>query len=77
MAEARHLNLLTPFKAVGIFLDKVIEKRIMDKAVEGVGRILNYFSRRIRLVQGGQVSTYLLFTIWGLIVLLIISIVWK
>jgi NADH-quinone oxidoreductase subunit L len=58
--------------AKGKFLKNVIEKNIIDGAVMGVGRLVNYSSRQLRLIQSGLVSGYILFMVLAIIVVVLI-----
>jgi NADH-quinone oxidoreductase subunit L len=39
----------------------------------GIGKAVNYSSRQIRLVQSGQVGTYVLLMVFGILALFIIQ----
>jgi NADH-quinone oxidoreductase subunit L len=41
--------------------------------VNGVGKAVNYGSRQIRLLQNGQVGTYVLLMVFGILALFIIQ----
>ena len=50
-----------------------IDKSGIDGIVNGVGKSINYGSRQIRLLQSGQVGTYILLMVVGMLVLFIIQ----
>ncbi len=52
--------IVNPLNKFGGFLKTVIEKSVMDGLVNGVGRVVNYSSRQLRLLQSGQVGNYVL-----------------
>src|SRR6185503_2338848 len=52
--------IVRPLNALGSFLSEVFEKTIVDGMVNGVGRLVNYGSRQLRLLQSGQVGSYVL-----------------
>lgn len=54
------------------FLKNIIEKNIIDGAVNGVGKMVNYSSRQLRLIQSGLVSGYILFMVLAIIVMVLI-----
>ena len=54
------------------FLKNIIEKNIIDGAVNGVGKMVNYSSRQLRLIQSGLVSGYILFMVLAIIVVVLI-----
>ena len=65
--------IVKPLKAVAVFFDRIIEKRGIDGLVNGVGKLVNYGSRQMRLVQSGQVGVYVLLMVLGMLVLFIIQ----
>jgi NADH-quinone oxidoreductase subunit L len=42
------------------FLNTVFDRVVVDGLVNGVGRLVNYSGRQLRLLQSGQVGTYIL-----------------
>ena len=58
--------------AKGKFLKNIIEKNIIDGGVNGVGKLVNYSSRQLRLIQSGLVSGYILFMVLAIIVVVLI-----
>jgi NADH-quinone oxidoreductase subunit L len=62
-----------PLRSVSGFFDKIIEKKGIDGLVNGVGRVVGYSSRQIRLIQNGQVGVYVLLMVIGMLVLFIIQ----
>ncbi len=50
-----------------------IEKNIIDGIVNGVGRLVQYSSRQLRLLQSGQVGGYVLLMVAGIIVLFLVE----
>ena len=65
--------IVKPLKSLSLFLNNVVERSGIDGLVNGVGRGINYGSRQIRLLQSGQVGTYILMMVIGMIVLFIIQ----
>ena len=65
--------IVKPLKSISLFLNNVVERSGIDGLVNGVGRGINYGSRQIRLLQSGQVGTYILMMVIGTIVLFIIQ----
>jgi NADH-quinone oxidoreductase subunit L len=62
----RALDLLAQFL---VFIDK----NIIDGIVNGVGRLIQYSSRQLRLLQSGQVGGYVLLMVVGIIVLFLVE----
>ncbi len=65
--------VVRPLKSVSRVLSTVIDKSGIDGIVNGVGRSINYSSRQIRLLQSGQVGTYIFLMVIGILVLFIIQ----
>ena len=64
--------IVNPLQSVANFFKNVVEKNVIDGAVNGIGRLVNYSSRQLRLIQSGQVSGYILFMVLAIIVVLLI-----
>ena len=54
------------------FLKNTIEKYVIDGAVNGVGKLVGYGSRQFRLLQSGQVGSYILMMVMALVLFIII-----
>ncbi|MFZ4058722.1 MAG: NADH-quinone oxidoreductase subunit L [Ferruginibacter sp.] len=65
--------ILKPINAFAGFLNKVIENSVIDGMVNGVGKLVNYSSRQIRLIQSGLVGNYILLMVAGILILFIIQ----
>ncbi len=65
--------VVKPLQATADFFNRVIEKNIIDGMVNGVGKAVNYGGRQIRLLQNGQVGTYILLMVFGILILFIIQ----
>jgi NADH-quinone oxidoreductase subunit L len=59
--------IVRPLNAFASFLNDVFEKSIVDGMVNGVGRLVNYGSRQLRLLQSGQVGSYVLLMVVGML----------
>ena len=75
--EAYDMLFVKPYRSLGTFLNNVFDKKGIDGIVNGVGRSVNYGSRQLRLLQSGQVGSYLLLMVIGLLVLFIIQLFTK
>jgi NADH-quinone oxidoreductase subunit L len=62
----RPLDLFAQFL---VFFDK----NVIDGIVNGVGRLVQYGSRQLRLIQSGQVGAYVLLMVVGIIVLFLVE----
>ena len=65
--------LVKPLQAIAAFFNTIVEKKGIDGMVNGVGKVVNYGSRQIRLLQSGQIGNYVLLMVLGILVLLIIQ----
>jgi NADH-quinone oxidoreductase subunit L len=50
-----------------------IERQLIDGVVNGVGRAVKYGSRQIRLLQSGQVGSYILIMVIFLILFFVLQ----
>jgi NADH-quinone oxidoreductase subunit L len=75
--EAYDILFVKPYRALGAFLNNIFDKKGIDGIVNGVGRSVNYGSRQLRLLQSGQVGSYLLLMVIGLLILFIIQLFTK
>ncbi len=60
--------IVRPIGSLGKFFNNVMERSVIDGFVNGVGRFLQYSSRQVRLVQSGQVGSYVLLMVLGILV---------
>lgn len=65
--------IIRPLKALGTFLTNVVEKQVIDWIVNGAGKTVQYGSRQLRLLQSGQVGSYILLMVAGIILLFVIQ----
>jgi NADH-quinone oxidoreductase subunit L len=65
--------IVKPLRSFSNFLNNIIEKKGIDGAVNGVGKVMNYGSRQLRWLQSGQVGAYVLLMVIGMLVLFIIQ----
>ncbi len=71
--EIYNAIIVTPLKALSAFFNNIIERKLIDGFVNGVGKAVNYGSRQLRLVQNGQVGVYVLLMVIGMLALFIIQ----
>lgn len=69
--------IVRPLNAFAKFLNTVVEKSIIDWIVNGVGRLVQYGSRQIRLLQSGQVGGYVLLMVISLVILFVVQLFLK
>jgi NADH-quinone oxidoreductase subunit L len=67
--------ILNPLNAVANFFNNIIETKLIDGAVNGVGKGINYGSRQLRWLQSGQVGAYVLLMVIGILILFFIQLI--
>lgn len=65
--------IVKPVLALAKYFNNIFEKKGIDGFVNGVGKAVNYGSRQIRLLQSGQVGTYVLLMVLGILAFFIIQ----
>ena len=60
--------IVRPFHWLGGAFNSVIEKGV-DGKVNGAGKLVNYGSRQLRLLQSGQVANYVLLMVLSMLVI--------
>jgi NADH-quinone oxidoreductase subunit L len=67
----------SPLRSFSRFLYRTVERLGIDGIVNGVGRAVHYGGRQLRLVQSGQVGSYILIMVAFIILFFIIQLFWK
>lgn len=65
--------IVKPIKQFGSLLNNFFEKMVIDGMVNGVGKVVNYSSRQLRLLQSGQVGNYVLLMIVSMVIIFAIQ----
>jgi len=65
--------IVSPLRRFSSFLNDVVERTGIDGFVNGVGKMVNYGGRQLRLLQNGQTGVYILMMVVALIILFIIQ----
>jgi len=63
--------IANPLNKLARFLNNFFERFIIDGIVNGVGRAVNYGGRQLRLLQSGQVGSYVLLMVLSILLLLL------
>nr|WP_315817992.1 proton-conducting transporter membrane subunit [Paraflavitalea speifideiaquila] len=71
--ELYNAIVVKPLNWLGRFLNSFIEKDVLDWTVNGVGRLIGYSSRQVRLLQSGQVGSYVLLMVLGILAFFVIQ----
>ncbi len=69
--------IVKPLNRFAGFLQSIIESKVVDGMVNGVGRVVNYGSRQFRLLQSGQVGNYVLLMVVGMILIFVVQFFWR
>jgi len=75
--ELYNTIIVKPLQSFGGFLDTAVEKSGIDWMVNSVGKAVQYGSRQLRVLQSGQVGSYVLLMIVGMIVLFVLQFFFK
>ncbi|RYG51232.1 MAG: NADH-quinone oxidoreductase subunit L [Chitinophagaceae bacterium] len=65
--------VVRPLNKLAAFLDEMLEKPVIDGIVNGVGRLVNYGSRQLRLMQSGQVGSYVLLMVLSMLLIFVLQ----
>ena len=65
--------ILKPMFRFGGLLNRRIEKNVIDWMVNGTGRLVQYGSRQMRWMQSGQVGSYVLLMVLGMLVFFVVQ----
>ena len=71
--ELYQAAIVNPLKSISAFFNNIIESKVIDGAVNGVGKAVNYGSRQLRWLQSGQVGAYVLLMVIGMLILFFIQ----
>jgi NADH-quinone oxidoreductase subunit L len=62
-----------PLNGFAKFLNQQIEKNVIDRIVNGVGKLVQYGGRQLRWMQSGQVGSYVLLMVLGMLVFFVVQ----
>lgn len=65
--------IVKPLNAIAGFFNSFFERSIIDGIVNGVGKLVNYSSRQLRLLQSGQVGNYVLLMVLGMLLIFVLQ----
>lgn len=71
--ELYHTVVIKPLKRLSYFGDKILERAGIDGLVNGVGKIVVWGGGKLRLMQNGQIGTYLFGFVIGAVLLFVIG----
>ncbi len=64
---------MKPLNRLGAFFNSVFENEVIDWLVNGVGKVVNYGSRQLRLLQSGQVGSYVLLMVLSMVIIFVLQ----
>jgi len=65
--------IVKPLQSLATYFNNVVERKGIDGFINGIGKAVNYSSRQIRLIQTGQVGTYILLMVIGILIFFIVQ----
>jgi NADH-quinone oxidoreductase subunit L len=65
--------IIKPLSKLGTFLNSIFEKQVVDGLVNGVGKLVSYGSRQLRLLQSGQVGSYVLLMVISMLLIFVLQ----
>ena len=75
--ELYNAIIVKPLDAFAGFLSRVVDNKIIDGLVNGVGKALQFSGRQMRFLQSGQVGSYILIMMISIILFFIFQLFWK
>jgi NADH-quinone oxidoreductase subunit L len=71
--EAYQAAIVRPLHRLGGLFRDLVENRVVDGLVNGVGRLVQYGGRQLRLLQSGQVGSYVLLMVLSMVAFFILQ----
>jgi len=71
--ELYNTLIVKPLNSLGSFLSNVVDRKIVDGVVNGVGRLVSYGGRQLRWLQSGQTGSYILMMVLGMVLIFIVQ----
>jgi NADH-quinone oxidoreductase subunit L len=65
--------IVSPLNKLGVFFNSVFERSVIDSIVNGVGKAVNYSSRQLRLLQSGQIGSYILLMVLSMLLIFVLQ----
>jgi NADH-quinone oxidoreductase subunit L len=75
MDEIYDATIVKPIGALSTFSSSFIEKQIIDRFVNLSGKAVQFSGKNIRFIQSGDVNTYAIFMVLGIVIILFINLV--
>jgi len=71
--ELYNYAIVKPLQWLSKFMNSFFEKKVVDGIVNGVGRLVNYTSRQVRLLQSGLVGNYVLLMVLSMLAFFVVK----
>jgi NADH-quinone oxidoreductase subunit L len=65
--------IIRPLEIIAGFFNNVLDRKIIDGLVNGIGKVVVFGSRQLRLLQSGQVGSYVLLMVLGMLLLFVLQ----
>lgn len=65
--------IVKPVNALGSFFNNIIERKVIDGIVNGVGKLVSYGGRQLRWLQSGQTGAYILLMVVGMLLVFVLQ----
>ena len=75
--ELYELIVVKPVNMIAAFLSKIVDQKIIDGLVNGVGKGVQFSARQLRWLQSGQTGSYILIMTISIILFFIFQLIWK
>lgn len=75
--ELYDVMIVQPLNHISSFFARIIDNKIIDGMVNGVGKLIHFSARQVRLIQSGQVGSYVLIMVVSIILFFIFQMFWK
>ncbi len=75
--EFYDLIVVKPVSQLAAFLSRVVDQKIIDGLVNGVGKGVQFSARQLRWLQSGQTGSYVLIMTVSIILFFIFQLLWK
>lgn len=69
--------IIKPLDKLAGFFGSVVDNKIIDGLVNGVGKAVQFSGRQLRLIQSGQVGSYILIMMVSIIIFFIFQLFWN
>lgn len=65
--------IVRPIQSGSLIIERMIERFALGKLINGFGSVVTFSGRAVRLAQTGNIGSYILFMVIGIVALLVIS----